>query len=69
MNYTDCMLLNVSSGHVALILTVFTVFCHWDLCWDPCIFASILADPAGLFGTKIQIPLKLGAGIMIPAGW
>ena len=51
------------------ILTVFTVFCHWDPHWDPCIFASIPADPASFFGARIRIPPKLGAGVMIPAGW
>ena len=50
------------------ILAVFTVFHHWDPHWDPCIYASIQADPTSFFGARIWIPPKLGAGIMIPAG-
>ena len=53
---------------VRRILAVFIVFRRWDPRWDPCIFASIPADPAGFFGARIRIPPKLGAGIMIPAG-
>ena len=47
---------------------VFTVFCRWDPCWDPCVFAPIPADPAGFLGAGIRIPPKLGAVTMIPAG-
>ena len=49
---------------------VLTVFCCWDLRWDPCVLPLIRADPGTFPVAGIWIRANFGAGIRshLPAG-